>query len=56
MVEAHYFDGESVFKIQRKRGMKRRDVEGAIAAALETMRTILLRFASGTHQTCIGEV
>jgi len=41
MVDSHFLDGESVFKIQRQRRMKRWDVEVAIRAAVVTMRTAL---------------
>jgi len=41
LVEAHFFDCESVFKIQRHHQMKRRDIEATIAAALANMRTTL---------------
>jgi hypothetical protein len=41
IVEAHFFDGESMFKIQRHRKMRRRDLENMIEAALATMRTSL---------------
>lgn len=41
IVEAHFFDGESVFKLQRRHKMKRRDIEGMIDVALVSMRTAL---------------
>ena len=41
IVEAHFFDGESVFKIQRQRKMKRRDLKATIEAALGNMRVAL---------------
>ena len=41
IVEAHFFDGESIFKIQRRYKMKRRDLEAMIEAALLSMRTAL---------------
>jgi len=41
IVEAHFFDGDSIFKIQRRYKMKRRDLEAMIEAALVTMRTAL---------------
>ena len=41
LVEAHFFDGESLFKIQRHHGMKRRDLEAMIEFALVTMRSAL---------------
>jgi hypothetical protein len=41
IVEAHFFEGESIFTIQRRHGMKRRDLEMLIQAALVTMRTAL---------------
>jgi len=41
IVEAHFFDGESIFKIQRRYKLKRRDLEMLIQAALVTMRTAL---------------
>ena len=41
MMDAHFFDGDSTFRIQRQRHMKRRDVETVIGAALETMRISL---------------
>jgi hypothetical protein len=43
VVEAHFFDGESIFKIQRRYNLKRRDLEAMIEAALVTMRTALRR-------------
>jgi hypothetical protein len=41
IVEAHFFDGESIFKIQRRYKLKRRDLESMIQAALVSMRTAL---------------
>jgi hypothetical protein len=41
IVEAHFFDGESIFTIQRRYKMRRRDLEAMIEAALLTMRTAL---------------
>ena len=41
VMEAHFLDGESVFKIQRRYKLKRRDLEALIEAALVTMRTAL---------------
>lgn len=41
IVEAHFLDGDSVFKIQRRFGVKRRDVEAIIEAALAEMETAL---------------
>ncbi len=41
IVEAHFFDGESVFKLQRRHKMKRRDLEAMIEAALVSMRMAL---------------
>jgi hypothetical protein len=41
VVEAHFFDGESIFKIQRRYKLKRRDLEAMIEAALVTMRSAL---------------
>ncbi len=41
IVEAHLFDGESLFKIQRRYKLERRVLEALIAAALVTMRTAL---------------
>lgn len=41
IVEAHFFDGESVLKIQRRYKLKRRDVEAMIEVSLITMRTAL---------------
>jgi hypothetical protein len=41
VVEAHFFDGESLFKLQRSHKLKRRDMEAMIEAALVTMRTAL---------------
>jgi DNA-directed RNA polymerase specialized sigma24 family protein len=41
MVESHFLDGDSTFRIQRQRQMKRREVEAAIGAAVVTMRTAL---------------
>lgn len=41
IVEAHFFDGESIFKIQRRYKLKRRDLEAMIKAALVTMRMAL---------------
>jgi hypothetical protein len=41
IVEAHFFDGESIFKIQRRYKLKRRDLESMIEAALGNMRTAL---------------
>ena len=41
IVEAHFFDGESIFKIQRRYKLKRRDLEAMIEAALLTMRLAL---------------
>jgi hypothetical protein len=38
IIEQHFQDGESVFKIQRQCWMKRRDVEAKIETALATMR------------------
>ncbi len=38
IVEAHCFDGESIFKIQRQRKMKRRNLEALIEATLVTMQ------------------
>lgn len=43
IVESHYLEGASVYKIQRQRGMKRREVEAILTAALEMMRTTLRR-------------
>jgi hypothetical protein len=39
--EAHFFDGESIFKIQRRYKLKRRDLGKMIEAALVSMRTAL---------------
>ena len=41
IVEAHFFEGESIFTIQRRYKLKRRDLEAMIEAALVTMRTAL---------------
>jgi len=41
IVEAHFFDGESIYKIQRRYKMKRRDLEVMIEAALVKMRLAL---------------
>ena len=41
IVGQHFQDGDSVFKIQRQRGMKRRDVEARIETALGAMRRAL---------------
>lgn len=41
VVEAHFFDGESIFQIQRHYKLKRRDLEAMIEAALVTMRSAL---------------
>lgn len=41
VVAAHFFEDESVFKIQRQRKMKRRDLETMIEIALGTMRMAL---------------
>lgn len=41
VLEAHFFDGESIFKIQRRYNLKRRDLEAMIEAALVTMRSAL---------------
>ena len=38
IMEAHFFDGESLFKIQRRHKVKRRDMEAITATALVTMR------------------
>jgi DNA-directed RNA polymerase specialized sigma24 family protein len=37
VVEAHFLDGDSIFKIQRRFGVKRRDVEAMIETALAEM-------------------
>jgi hypothetical protein len=41
IVEARFFDGESILKIQRRYKLKRRDLEAMIQTALATMRTAL---------------
>jgi hypothetical protein len=41
IVEAHFFDGESIFIIQRRHKLKRRDLQTMVHAALVTMRTAL---------------
>jgi hypothetical protein len=41
IVEAHFFDGDSIFKIQRRYRMRRRDLEEMIEAALCNMRLAL---------------
>jgi hypothetical protein len=41
IVEAHFFDGESIFTIQRRYKLKRRDLETMIEAALGNMRLVL---------------
>ncbi len=41
MLEAHFFDGESVYQIQRRLKAKRKDVEAAVEPALNKMRTAL---------------
>lgn len=41
VVEAYFFDGESVGKIQRRHKLKRQDLEAIIEAALDTMRLAL---------------
>jgi len=41
IMEAHFFDGESIFTIQRRYKLKRRDLEAMIEAALLTMRLAL---------------
>lgn len=42
LVEAHFFDGESIFKIQRYHKIRRRKIEASITSALERMRTYML--------------
>ena len=41
LVEAHFFYGESLFKIQRRHKLKLRDMEAMIEAALVTMNLAL---------------
>jgi hypothetical protein len=41
IVEAHFYDGDSIFKIQRRYKLKRRDLEAMIEAALGNMRLAL---------------
>lgn len=41
IVEAHFFDGESIFTIQRRYKIKRRDLDALIEAALVSMRAAL---------------
>jgi hypothetical protein len=41
IVEAYFFDGESIFKLQRRYKLKRRDLEAMIEAALVSMRVTL---------------
>ncbi len=43
VVEAHFFDGESLFKIQRRVNLNCRDVSKIIEDALVTMRSGMLR-------------
>jgi hypothetical protein len=42
-MEAHFFDDESIFNLQRRYKLKRRDLEAIIEAALVMMRTALQR-------------
>ena len=41
IVEAHFFEGESIFTIQRRYKIKRRDLDALIEAALVSMRAAL---------------
>jgi len=41
VVEAHFLEGDSVLKIQRRFGVKRRDVEAMIETGLAEMGTAL---------------
>lgn len=41
LVEAHFFDGESVYRLQRQRKMKRRDLEAMLDGAKDRMRMAL---------------
>jgi hypothetical protein len=43
IVTDHFFDGASVFKIQRQRQMKKREVEAQIATALNDIKAYMLR-------------
>ena len=46
MVVAHFCDGESIFKIQRRYKLKSRELEATIEAVPVTMRTALRSGAS----------
>jgi hypothetical protein len=41
VVEAHFFDGESIFRIQCRYKLKRHDLEAMIETALVMMKTAL---------------
>jgi hypothetical protein len=43
IVTEHFFDGASVYKIQRHRQMKRQEVETCIATALDHIKEYMLR-------------
>ncbi len=43
IVTDHFFDGASVFKIQRHRQMKKREVETCLATALDDIKAYMLR-------------
>jgi hypothetical protein len=43
IVANHFFDGESVYKIQRHRRMKRLEVEACITTALNEIKAYMLR-------------
>ena len=43
IVTEHFFDGASVYKIQRHRQMKRQEVETYIATALDQIKEYMLR-------------
>jgi hypothetical protein len=43
IVSDHFFDGASVYKIQRQRKMKRQEIEAYITTALNEIKAYMLR-------------